>query len=50
MCVHEVDKMTEDQAKKIYFDIMDIFAIIALNQNNEEFDIEEEFKKKGYTF
>ncbi len=40
--------MTEEKAKEIYFDLMDILAIAAMNQNNQDFDFKDYLKERGY--
>lgn len=40
--------MTEDTAKSIYFDLMDILAIVAKNQANPEFNFIEYLNERGY--
>ena len=39
--------MTEEQAKAMYLDLMDILAIAA-NQSNEDFDFNEYLSQRGY--
>lgn len=41
--------MTEEQAKAMYLDLMDILAITAMNQSNEDFDFEEYLSQRGYS-
>lgn len=40
--------MTEEQAKAMYLDLMDILAIVAMNQSNEDFDFNECLSQRGY--
>lgn len=40
--------MTEEQAKAMYLDLVDILAIAAMNQSNEDFDFNEYLSQRGY--
>lgn len=40
--------MTEEQARDMYLDLMDILAIVAMNQSNEDFDFKEYLNQRGY--
>ena len=40
--------MTEEQAKSMYLDLMDILAITAMNQSNEDFDFSKYLSERGY--
>ena len=40
--------MTEEQAKAMYLDLMDILAITAMNQSNKDFDFKEYLSQRGY--
>ena len=40
--------MTEEQAKAMYLDLMDILAITAMNQSNEDFDFSKCLSERGY--
>lgn len=40
--------MTEEQAKEMYLDLMDILAIAAMNQSNEDFDFKDYLNQRGY--
>ena len=40
--------MTEEQAKDMYLDLMDILAIAAMNQSNDDFNFKEYLSQRGY--
>lgn len=39
---------SEDKYKDMYLDLMDVLALVVINQNNNDFNIDEELSKRGY--
>lgn len=39
---------SEDRYKDMYLDLMDVLALVVINQGNKDFNIDEELSKRGY--
>lgn len=39
---------SEDKYKNMYLDLMDVLALVVINQDNKDFNIDEELSKRGY--
>lgn len=39
---------SEDRYKDMYLDLMDVLALVVINQGNNDFNIDEELSKRGY--
>lgn len=39
---------SEDKYKNMYLDLMDVLALVVINQSNKDFNIDEELSKRGY--
>jgi hypothetical protein len=38
----------EDKYKNMYLDLMDVLALVVINQGNKDFNIDNELSKRGY--
>ena len=39
---------SEDRYKNMYLDLMDVLALVVINQGNKDVNIDEELSKRGY--
>lgn len=39
---------SEDKYKNMYLDLMDVLALVVINRDNKDFNIDEELSKRGY--
>lgn len=39
---------SEDRYKDMYLDLMDVLALVVINQVNKDFNIDNELSKRGY--
>lgn len=39
---------SEDRYKDMYLDLMDVLALVVINQGNKDFNIDEELSERGY--
>lgn len=39
---------SEDRYKDMYLDLMDVLALVVINQANKDFNIDKELSKRGY--
>lgn len=39
---------SEDKYKNMYLNLMDVLALVIINQGNKDFNIDEELSKRGY--
>ena len=39
---------SEDRYKDMYLDLMDVLALVVINGDNKDFNIDEELSKRGY--
>lgn len=39
---------SEDRYKDMYLDLMDVLALVVINQGTNDFNIDEELSKRGY--
>lgn len=39
---------SEDRYKNMYLDLMDVLALVVINQCNKDFNIDQELSKRGY--
>ena len=39
---------SEDRYKDMYLDLMDVLALVVINQGNNDFNIDEELSERGY--
>lgn len=39
---------SEDKYKNMYLDLMDVLALVVINQGSKDFNIDNELSKRGY--
>lgn len=39
---------SEDKYREMYLDLMDVLALVVINQGNKDFNIDQELSKRGY--
>lgn len=39
---------SEDRYKDMYLDLMDVLALVVINQGTKDFNIDKELSKRGY--
>ena len=39
---------SDDKYKNMYLDLMDVLALVVINQGNKDFNIDNELSKRGY--
>lgn len=39
---------SDDKYKNMYLDLMDVLALVVINQGNKDFNIDQELSKRGY--
>lgn len=39
---------SDDKYKNMYLDLMDVLALVVINQGTKDFNIDEELSKRGY--